>query len=71
MLEVTLISPAIHCDGCAAAIERSLGKLAGVQRVHVSVQDRSVTVTFDEKVTSANAIGERLDRAGFPVKAES
>jgi len=69
MLEVTLISPAIHCDGCAAAIERSLGKLAGVQRV--SVQDRSVTVTFDEKVTSANAIGERLDRAGFPVKAES
>ena len=62
------IAPAIHCDGCAAAIKRSVGKLAGVDSVEVAVADKRVSVSFDGARVSADMIKERLEQAGFPVQ---
>ncbi len=70
MASVSMIAPAIHCEGCASAIKRSLGKLSGVQEVSVGVADRSVSVTFDPAQVTPDAIKARLEQAGFPVQSE-
>lgn len=60
--------PAIHCDGCANSIKRSLGRLAGVQQVEVDIPQKRVTVQYDTEQVQETALRERLDLAGFPVE---
>jgi copper chaperone len=66
MAQASYTAPAIHCDGCASSIKRSLGRMAGVQAVEVDVADKRVDVQFDAAQTSEQAIQERLEMAGFP-----
>jgi copper chaperone len=64
----TAHAPAIHCDGCANSIKRSLGKLSGVQTVDVDVEQKDVRIAFDDAQTSQDAILARLHAAGFPAQ---
>lgn len=68
MEQVTLVAPAIHCEGCAASIRRSLGKLAGVKDVVVNVSDRTVTISYEAGEVTLAALRERLELAGFPTQ---
>jgi copper chaperone CopZ len=61
-------APAIHCDACAGAIKRSLGKLPGVQAVDVDVDGKRVSVQYDNAQLSETALRERLALAGFPTE---
>lgn len=63
---LTLIAPEIHCDGCAASIRRSLGRMAGVEVLGVDVPGKSVRVAYDAGLTSQEAIVARMHQAGFP-----
>lgn len=58
--------PAIHCEGCANAIQRSLGKLEGVQSVNVDITGKTVRIQYEDTQTSAAALYARLEAAGFP-----
>jgi copper chaperone CopZ len=58
--------PTIQCAGCAEAIKRSLGKLAGVQRVDVDIEGKNVTVQYEESQIKGEALRQRLEQAGFP-----
>ena len=69
-MTVNYFTPAIHCEGCAASIKRSLGKLKGVETVDVNVETKRVSVEFDDAQTGALAIQERLTMAGFQPEAE-
>lgn len=60
------IAPDIECDGCANAIRKSVGRLAGVVETDVDVDAKAVTVRHESTVT-AEALRVALDRAGFPV----
>lgn len=62
-------APAIHCEGCANSIKRSLGKLPGVQEVDVDITGKNVRVNFDATQTTEDAIRDRLNAAGFPVES--
>jgi copper chaperone len=66
MTSLTVHCPEIECEGCANAIKRSLGAVGGVQTVEVGVEDKKVTVRYDEAQVSEPALRERLGRAGFP-----
>lgn len=59
-------APAIHCEGCASSIQRSLGKLPGVERVEVDIGARRVRVQYDAARVDDTAIRTRLAMAGFP-----
>jgi copper chaperone CopZ len=61
-------APAIHCEGCANSIQRSLGKLPGIASVNVEVASRRVDVEYDPEQTPEPAIRERLALAGFPAE---
>ena len=59
-------SPDIECDGCARAIQKALGQVPGISKVAVDVENKTVTVTHDNRAPRP-AVVAALDRAGFPI----
>ena len=59
-------SSAIECDACANSIQRSLGKLAGVQQVLVDVENKNIRVDYDPAQVKESEISKRLALIGFP-----
>ena len=53
------------CSACSAHVEKAARKVAGVNDVTVSLLTNSMTVTFDETLTSANAIAEAVSATGY------
>ena len=65
-MEVILTAPDIECDGCAASIQKAVGRQDGVQAVLVDVPTQTVTVDFDAAQTSREQIAATLTDIGFP-----
>ncbi|MDQ2687207.1 MAG: heavy-metal-associated domain-containing protein [Armatimonadota bacterium] len=65
-METTFTAPDIECAGCAASIEKALGRAPGVLGVRVGVPEKTVTVRFDEAQTNAATLAETLTEVGFP-----
>ena len=61
-------APDISCGGCANAIKRSLGSVAGVQTVEVDIPEKNVTVQYDDTQVSDSDLRARLDKAGYPTQ---
>ncbi len=57
--------PTIECDGCATSIQKTLGRLTGVENVEVSVDKKNVLVQFDPTKIGSATMRERLRLAGF------
>jgi len=64
---MTLTAPAISCEHCKRAIEGAVGKLLGVDGVHVDIPVKSVRVTYDPSRVSRETIEAALDEEGYPV----
>ena len=58
--------PDIECDGCANSIKKALGTRPGVRSVNVAVDDKTVTVEYDESRIDAEGLALSLDDIGFP-----
>lgn len=65
MAALTVHAPDISCEGCASAIQRALGRLAGVQSVQVDVPSKEVRIQYDGAAVGPAAILDRLSRAGY------
>lgn len=65
-MQTTVIAPDIECAGCAASIQKALGRQPGVQAVDVDVPGQAVAVTFDDTQTNRLQIEETLTEIGFP-----
>jgi copper chaperone len=60
--------PAIHCDNCKSSIEGAVGGLDGVAAASVSVDERTVTVSYDSAVVDLAAISSAIEEQGFDVE---
>ena len=58
------------CAGCAGTVERTLSRMEGVTTASVNLAARTVTVTYDERLTSPQAMKERLAQAGYDLVIE-
>jgi Cu2+-exporting ATPase len=47
------------------AVEKQLGWIPGVQRATASIASNSVTVEYDETVTSVAALKDKVNECGF------
>lgn len=56
--------PAISCQHCVNAITREVAALEGVQKVVVSLADKSVRVDHDDRVT-VDALIRAINDAGY------
>ena len=68
MNTATFSTPDIVCQGCANAIKKALGSVAGVSQIDVDVDAKTVRVVHAPQVTE-ETLAATLDRAGFPVSA--
>ncbi len=69
MKTTAFTAPEIECQGCASAIKKSVGTVAGVSDVLVDVDAKRVTVSYDE-ATPADAIKAAVEKAGFSALSE-
>lgn len=58
----------MSCGACEARIERALAQLDGVVRSTASHARAEVTVLFDPRRTSAEAVRARVEQAGYEVR---
>ncbi|MBI4405839.1 MAG: heavy-metal-associated domain-containing protein [Deltaproteobacteria bacterium] len=67
----TIVIPikGMTCSHCVGAIQKALGKVAGVESVTVSLKEKSVTliVTNNDETTRANAEAA-IEDAGYEVR---
>jgi copper chaperone CopZ len=64
MRTISLPIAGMTCGGCVAAATKALQAVPGVQRVQVSLEQRSALVTADERVGDAQ-LDAAITRAGF------
>jgi Cu+-exporting ATPase len=53
------------CSACVAHVEKSVGKLQGMNAVQVNLLSNSMTVTYDEKSVSVSDISASVFNAGY------
>ena len=68
METTTLIAPDISCEHCQHAIESGLGRLDGINEVHVDIPAKSVQVSYDPQKLTQARIEEELDEIGYTVE---
>lgn len=57
----------MDCQSCAVHIQEAVGKLQGVEDVHVLVSAERATVTYDPEHVTADAIKAAITRAGYTI----
>jgi len=66
-VSTVLVVPGMHCAGCMAKVERSLGAVPGVAQARVNLTARHVRVDHDPAVTVPQMV-DALGNAGFPAQ---
>lgn len=69
MTTETISVPEIHCGHCKSSIEGALAPIEGVTRAEVSVEDRTVTVAYDENVVDRARLVSEIADQGYDVTA--
>ncbi|AOV06253.1 copper chaperone CopZ [Sporosarcina ureilytica] len=59
----------MSCNHCVNAIESSVGELNGVSLVNVNLDQKNVTVQFDNEKTTLANIKETIEDQGFDVNS--
>lgn len=67
MKDITVEIGGMHCVMCAAAVERSLKKLDGVQEAEVSYASESAHIIYDDAKLNMKHISKNVKQAGYVV----
>lgn len=62
----TLTVENMTCAACPYIVRESMSAVDGVKKVDVSFEEKTATVTFDDELTTLEAIAEASNRAGYP-----
>ena len=65
---VTLAVENMYCDSCPYIVKQSLAKVPGVEKVVVSFEQKTATVTYDDQKTALDALTSATKQAGYPSK---
>jgi len=65
---VTLAVENMYCDACPYIVKQSLAKLPGVEKVVISFEQKTATVTYDDQKTALDALTSATTQAGYPSK---
>ena len=68
MTSITLSVPEISCDHCKNSIEGAVGELAGVDKVEVTIEAKTVDISFDSP-TDVDAVVAAIEGQGYEVAA--
>ncbi|MWG35368.1 heavy metal translocating P-type ATPase [Halomarina oriensis] len=68
---VELSVPEMDCASCAKKVESSVRKLEGIESVDPQVTSGRLRVGYNDTQTDADAITDRVEKAGYTVEASS
>lgn len=68
---VTLAVPGIDCASCPIIVKSSLEAVPGVEKVAVSLAEKTAVVTFDDDKTAVPALITATTKAGYPSAPKS
>ena len=57
----------MHCDGCAARLQKVLAAVSGIQSAEVSFADENASVEYDSAGIEPGQIQKAIENAGFEV----
>jgi copper chaperone len=64
MAELTLSVPDVHCAHCKSSLESAVGAVEGVDRVEVTIDAKTLDVSFDDSV-KLNSIVAAIEAQGY------
>ena len=67
MTDITLSVPDISCAHCKSAIEGAVAPMEGVSQASVTIDDRTVAVSFDESSVDLASIITAIEDQGYEV----
>ncbi len=65
---VTLAVDNMYCEACPYIVKQSLARVAGVESVVVSFEQKTATVTYDDQKATPDALTSATTQAGYPSK---
>ncbi len=69
MTETTILNvTGMTCGHCVKAVEESVGKLSGVNKVKVDLESSSVEIDFQRDKVDLKQITDTIEDQGFDVK---
>lgn len=66
-MQKTLKVDGMTCQHCVQTVSEKVGKVAGVEKVTVSLEQKEVMVDFDDSKTQIEKISAQIVEAGFEV----
>lgn len=63
---IKLSVPDITCVSCPYMVKQAISAVEGVKAVEATMEDRSATVTFEDTLTSIEAIQQATANIGYP-----
>ena len=67
MTDITLNVPDISCGHCKSSIEGAISGLDGVDRVEVTIDSKTVDLSFDDASVSLDSIIGTIEDQGYDV----
>jgi copper chaperone len=58
----------MHCNGCVRSVTGAVSRLAGVDKVDVSLENKEATVAYDASAVDPSAIVKAIEAAGFEAR---
>ncbi|MGH6855479.1 MAG: mercury resistance system periplasmic binding protein MerP [Aestuariivirga sp.] len=68
---VTLAVENMTCVSCPYTVKKSLSAVPGVEKVEVSLENKTAVVTFDDTKTDVTALTKATTDAGYPSAPKS
>jgi len=67
MTTTTLSVPDISCGHCKTSIEGAVNELAGIDKVEVTIEAKTVDLAFDDDAVSLDDIVGAIEEQGYEV----
>lgn len=69
MMDLTITVQGMTCGHCEKAVKNAVNDLAGVSNVSVNLDEKLVSVKFNESETNVDQIKEAIEDQGYTVDA--
>jgi len=56
------------CPVCPVTVKKAIESVAGVTSVNVDLEQKTATVTFDNEITTSDAVAAASTNAGYPAR---
>lgn len=64
--QTVILSANIHCKNCATKVRENISFEKGVQGLDISVENKTVTITFDPAKTNVEKLCAAMKKIGYP-----